>query len=180
MKYEFIEGKNYKIHAYKHNGNIHRSWDQALYLGKEENAYVFYNNKTKVTESDGRTWRTREPAILYFYEDSWFNIIGQIKRNGIFYYCNIATPFVLEEDTIKYIDYDLDLRVFPNFGYRKLDNNEYLYHKKIMNYSNKIDYVVNYEFMHLVEMVKLKKTPFNHEDILKFAKEAKKYSKKCN
>ena len=47
-------------------------------------------------------------------KDRWFNIIGQLKDYGIYFYCNIATPYIIDEKVIKYIDYDLDLRVFPN------------------------------------------------------------------
>jgi protein associated with RNAse G/E len=103
------------------------------------NRYIFdyslNDNKTKVIESDGRCWRTKEPAIMYFYKNSWYNVIGQLKKNGIYYYCNIASPYVIDGNTIKYIDYDLDLRVFPNGSYKILDKGEYKYHSKLMNYS---------------------------------------------
>ena len=67
----------------------------------------------------------------------------QLKKDGIFYYCNIATPYIIEEKTIKYIDYDLDLRVFPSGEYKILDRMEYKYHKKIMHYSDE-EYQINY------------------------------------
>ena len=53
-------------------------------------------DKTKVTESDGQTHRTKEPAIMFFYRKRWFNIIAQLKKYGLFYYCNIATPYLLD------------------------------------------------------------------------------------
>ena len=112
---------------------------------------VFGNNRTTVTEALGNTWKTKEPAIMYFFKDEWFNIIVQFKKDGIYYYCNIATPFILEEKTIKYIDYDLDLRVFPNGSYKVLDRMEYKYHKKIMNYSDELDQVINYALDDLIK-----------------------------
>ena len=93
-------GKNYMIHSYKHNGSIHRSWDEARLLDIKDDYMVFGNNKTKVTEADGRSWNTKEPAILYFYNDSWYNVIAQIKEDGIYYYCNIASPYIIEDETI--------------------------------------------------------------------------------
>ncbi len=132
-------GDKLQIQCYKHNGKIHRSWDEALVLDVKEDYIVCGNNKTLVTESDGTTWKTKEPAIMYFFKDSWYNIIVQLKKDGIFYYCNIATPFIIEEKTIKYIDYDLDLRVFPSGEYKILDRMEYKYHKKIMHYSENLD-----------------------------------------
>ena len=136
-------GDRYKIQCYKHNGKIHRDWDEAVVLDVKDDYIVFGNNKTMVTESQGTWWRTKEPAIMYFFKNEWFNIISQMKKDGIYYYCNIATPFIIEEGTIKYIDYDLDLRIFPNGEYKILDRLEYEYHKKLMGYSKELDQVIN-------------------------------------
>ena len=57
MKLEI--GKRYNIHSYKHDSKIHRSWDEAILLEKHNNYLIFGNDRTKVTESDGRTWRTK-------------------------------------------------------------------------------------------------------------------------
>ena len=144
MNIEKLEiGKKYEIHGYKHDKKIHRSWDEAVLLEIHDDYLIFGNEKTKVTESDGRTWRTKEPAVLYFFYKDWYNIIGQYKKNGIYYYCNMASPFIIEENTIKYIDYDLDLRIFPKGEYKILDKLEYQYHKKKMNYSDDLDLVIN-------------------------------------
>ena len=71
-KEELIIGKKYLIHAYKHDGKIHRSWDEAVLLEIHDEYLVFGNEKTKVTESDGRTWHTKEPAVLCFYYNILF------------------------------------------------------------------------------------------------------------
>ena len=136
-------GDRLTIHCYKHNGKIHRSWDEATVLEITDDMLVCANNKTIVTESDGRSHKTNEPAVMFFYKRKWFNIIGQLKPFGLFYYCNIATPYLIDDGIIKYIDYDLDLRVFPDGGFRVLDKNEYKYHKKIMNYPPELDKVIN-------------------------------------
>ena len=44
-------------------------------LDIKDNYLVFGNEKTKVTESDGRTWHTKEPAVLYFFKDKWFKLL---------------------------------------------------------------------------------------------------------
>ncbi len=135
-------GDRLQIQCYKHNGKVHRVWDEAVLLDIKKDYMVFGNNKTLVTESDGNKWKTKEPAVMYFFNNKWFNVIAQLKKDGIYYYCNIATPFIIEEGTIKYIDYDLDLRIFPSGEYKILDKLEYKYHKKKMNYSDELDEVV--------------------------------------
>lgn len=147
-------GDKYEIHCYKHNGKIHRAWDEAVVLDIKKDYIVFGNNRTKVTESQGTWWRTKEPAVMYYFKNRWFNIIVQLKKDGIYYYCNIATPFIIEENTIKYIDYDLDLRIFPSGEYKILDRLEYDYHKKIMGYSKDLDIVINGALDELISLYK--------------------------
>ncbi len=158
-------GEKLTIHCYKHNGKIHRMWDEAVVLEITEDYIICANNKTTVTESDGSSYKTNEPAVMYFYKRNWFNVIGQLKNQGLFYYCNIASPYLIDNGIIKYIDYDLDLRVFKDGGFRILDRNEYNYHKKIMKYSNDIDLIVKEELTKLINMKKSNEGPFKKDII---------------
>ena len=164
-------GQKYERHGYKHDGKVYRAWDEAVLLEIHDDYLVFGNDKTKVTEADGRTWHTKEPAALYFFYNNWYNIIGQYKKDGIYYYCNIASPFIIEENTIKYIDYDLDLRVFPDGGFKILDRGEYKYHKNIMKYSDRIDAIVKSELTNLINMVRRKEMAFEPGQIEKIYQE---------
>ena len=165
---ELIIGKKYEIHGYKHDGKIHRAWDEAILLEIHDDYLIFGNEKTKVTESDGRTWHTKEPAVLYFFKNNWYNIIGQYKKDGIYYYCNMASPFLIEEVTIKYIDYYLDLRVFPDGSFKVLDRGEYKYHKSIMNYSQEIDRILKEELTNLINKVRKKELAFKDGTVEKY------------
>ena len=129
-------GHKYQIHSYKHNGQIYKAWDEATLLNFDfkKGVLIFANNCTTVTEKDGHTWKTKEPAILYFFLNRWYNIIGQYKGRGISYYCNMASPIIIEDNTIKYIDYDLDVRVFSSGAFKVVDKNEYNYHKNKFKY----------------------------------------------
>ena len=158
-------GDKLEIHCYKHNGHLHRQWDEAVLLEKNKDYMVFGNNKTTVVDSDGQVWNTKEPAILFFFNNRWFNIIGQLKDYGIYFYCNIATPFLIDENVIKYIDYDLDLRVFPNGSFKVLDRMEYKFHKRQMHYSNRLDFILRYELGNLIELVRNKDFPFDKNTI---------------
>ncbi len=174
-------GKQYEIHCYKHNGKIHRAWDEAVLLEIHDDYLVFGNEKTKVTEADGRAWKTKEPAIMYFFKNSWYNVIGQYKTDGIYYYCNMASPYIIEEETIKYIDYDLDLRVFPDGSFKVLDRGEYNYHKTIMQYPESIDRILKEELTSLINLARTKTGPFRMglvEHYYKIYKEAKKQPNK--
>ena len=79
----------------------------------------------------------------------------------------------MEEGTIKYIDYDLDLRVFPDGSFKVLDRGEYKYHKAIMNYSEDLDKILKSELTNLINLVRQKALMFDKDTI-------KKYNQKYN
>lgn len=156
-------GDKFEIQCYKHNKKVHRAWSEAIVLDIKKDYMVFGNSKTLVTEEEGTTWRTKEPAIMYYFKNKWYNVIAQMKNDGIYYYCNIATPFIIEENTIKYIDYDLDLRIFPKGEYKVLDRLEYEYHKNKMKYSEDLDIVINNALTELINEYKENAFMFNSE-----------------
>ena len=105
-----------------------------------------------MTEDDGRRWVTREPAIVYFHRKYWFNIVAMIRDNGVSYYCNLASPFVLDKEALKYVDYDLDVKVFPDGEKRLLDTDEYELHKAQCTPAD-IDFIVKEHVKILVDWI---------------------------
>lgn len=158
-------GDKVTIHCYKHDGSIHKSWKYAYVLDIKEDLIVLGNENVLVTKEDGRTWRTKEPAIMFFYNNRWFNVIAQIKSNGLFYYCNIASPYVIDGNVVKYIDYDLDLRVYNDGAFKILDKNEYTYHKRKMHYGDTIDKILKSELSELIGMKRRNEFPFDIKSI---------------
>ncbi len=129
-------GDKYKIHCYKHNGEAYQASEETIILDIKDDYIVCGNYMVDVKEPEGHTYKTKELAIIYFYKHNWFNCIAQLKSFGLFYYCNMASPYIIDENVIKYIDYDLDLRVFPDGGYKILDYNEYKYGVRMVATSN--------------------------------------------
>ena len=171
-------GDKLTIKCYKHNGQFHREWDEAVLLDETEDYIVCGNYKTKVTESNGSTYHTKEPAILYFYKNKWYNVIAQLKTFGLFYYCNIASPYVIEDKTIKYIDYDLDLRVFPGGRFKILDKNEYKYHSEKMNYPEEIKMIIERELSTLIDQKRKGLEGFQKEEIKRYVEKYKEITGK--
>ena len=158
-------GDKLTIHCYKHNGKIDRISGEAIVLDETDEYLVCANNEVKLIENDGRSHRTKEIAILFFYQKEWYNILAQLKKYGLFYYCNIASPYIIDGNIIKYIDYDLDLRIFPDGTFKVLDKNEYRYHKITMRYSEEIDIIVQDSLNKLIENKNINAFPFKKEVI---------------
>lgn len=159
------EGDFITIQSYKHDGNLHRAWRDTMVLKTTEHSLIGVNDHTLVTENDGRRWVTREPAIVYFHKKFWFNIVAMIREEGISYYCNMASPYILDQEALKYIDYDLDVKVFADGGKRLLDVEEYENHRRKMNYSTDLDYVIKENVKILVDWINNQKGPFSKEYI---------------
>ncbi|AJO21765.1 DUF402 domain-containing protein [Mycobacterium avium subsp. hominissuis] len=159
------EGDKIQIQSYKHNGHIHRIWEETTVLKGTKSLVIGGNDRTLVTESDGRTWITREPAICYFHADHWFNIIGMIREDGVYYYCNLGSPFVYDSEALKYIDYDLDIKVYPDMTFTLLDEDEYEYHRKKMGYPDVIDHILKRNVDILIHWIRQRKGPFSPDFI---------------
>ncbi|NIK11574.1 DUF402 domain-containing protein [Alkalibacillus sp. S2W] len=155
------DGDEIEIRSYKHNGSLHRVWEKTIVLHSDETTLIGGNDRVKVTESDGRTWRTREPAITYFTTDYWFNIISMMRQDGIYYYCNISSPYVVDHEALKYIDYDLDIKVFADGSYKILDEDEYDIHRKKMNYPDVLQQILYKQLQILEQWVQGRKGPFD-------------------
>ena len=167
-------GDTLVIHCYKHNGVIYESSRVAYVIDIKDDYIVLGDENVLITKQDGRTWHTKGSAIMFFYKKRWFNIIAQLKEDGIFYYCNIASPFVIDDNALKYIDYDLDLRVFNDGAFKILDRNEYNYHKKLMKYPEEINYIIKQELSSLIEMKKASVFPFDKKRIEDYYKKFQK------
>ena len=171
-------GTSVPIHSYKHNQKLHRIWKKTVVLHQDQELLVTANNRTKVIESDGRSWHTKEPAICYFYNDLWFNIIGMLKKDGVYFYCNLSSPYLYDGEAIKYIDYDLDVKVFPDGKYVLLDEKEYKSHQEMMCYPDEIKNIIKEQTKILISRIKNKEKPFCLSDIHQYYEQYKTITKK--
>lgn len=168
--------KDIQIQSYKHDGKLHRIWEKATVLNEDEKAIIVANRRTKVIESNGRFWHTREPSVTWFFKNHWFNIIGIIKKDGLHYYCNIASPYTIDEEALKYIDYDLDIKVLDDYSYTILDRNEYNKHMERMSYSSELKQILEKELLTLRSMIENREDPFNEEVVTNWFNEYKKHT----
>lgn len=70
----------------------------------------------------------------------------------VYHITAIQHHLIIEDGTIKYIDYDLDLKIYIDGKYKILDKMHYKYHKKLMNYPETIDGIVNESLEELIKL----------------------------
>lgn len=129
------------VHAYKFDGVLYRSWEFPTII-KETKEYIcvdLWNTHVITTNDGGKRFfhsKLNRPTIWFFFKDEWYNMIVSKKGNKYYYYINIASPYIVEDEVIKYIDFDLDYRVPDAKGKRitLLDQDEFEEHLKKYKY----------------------------------------------
>lgn len=163
--YNSFKGHWIRVQSFKHDSSLHRTWDYAMILEKNEDYIVIASKTNRVIESDGRIWYTKEPAISIFFFHEWFNVIAMIRGDSVYYYCNIASPSLIDSHTIKYIDYDLDLKLLPDNHIVELDIKEYEFHRKKYDYSNDLDLICKHSFQKIADLMRKRVFPFDDNAI---------------
>ena len=154
------------VQAYKHDGLLHRQWSPA-YLTLENPDYWALSSKASlVTENDGRRWMTKEHAVFILFKHEWMNIICMMKENGgICYYVNVASPTIKDHGFLRYIDYDLDVKLFPDETIKELDEQEFERHVLTYGYSGELTTAIKKSFSSIKKRMQGGVFPFNENDV---------------
>ncbi len=155
-----------EIISYKHNGELHRVWQYAYIVEETDNKIILVNDRANVIDGDGRRWKTKEPAVCYFYKDYWFNIICMLRNNSIYYYCNLSSPYVFDSEGIKYIDYELDVKVFPSGDRLILDRDEFEFNALDYHYSQDLINIIERQLKVLLNLIDRGEGPFNPQNVM--------------
>jgi len=157
------------IKSFKHNGRLHRQWQQYWLVPKErllarhaeESMLVLVARETNVQESSGKRWTSRVPAVTFFIPGEWYNIVALMENGGIRYYCNVASPVYRQGHVLTYIDYDLDVIHYPDGSMHVVDRDEYEANKHAYHYPSDVQQRVAGGMNTLKERIKTRGEPFS-------------------
>ncbi|WP_424767033.1 DUF402 domain-containing protein [Paenibacillus sp. sgz302251] len=176
------------IKSFKHNGHLHRTWQQNWLVHDElmspahraESMTVLINRQTPIQESDGKVWVSRVPAVSFFIPGQWFNIVALLEEGGVRYYCNIASPPYLQGEVLTYIDYDLDVILTANGDRFVVDQDEYEMHKAAYHYPKMVEKKVHEGLEALLMRIDQGQAPFEDHDVLQYYEEWLKHFNEVN
>lgn len=165
------ETERIQIKSFKHDGKIHRLWEQNWLVPshaldqrlQELDVWVLINDRTPIREADGNYWISKVPSVVYFLPGKWFNIVGLIEDGTVRFYCNVASPPYKYDDVITYIDYDLDVIRYPNGRIDVVDRDEYKSHREKYKYSGQTVHKIENGLSSLVGMIERNHFLFDQE-----------------
>ncbi|CAM4366252.1 DUF402 domain-containing protein [Paenibacillus alkaliterrae] len=167
------------IKSFKHNGHLHRTWQQNWLVPDElltpehraESMTVLINRQTPIQESDGKIWISRVPAVSFFIPGQWFNVVALLEEGGVRYYCNVASPPYLQGDVLTYIDYDLDVIRTADGERFVVDQDEYDMHKAAYHYPKMVDEKVREGLDALLLRIDQEQAPFHEQVVTQYFEE---------
>ncbi|WKX02578.1 DUF402 domain-containing protein [Candidatus Mycoplasma mahonii] len=165
------EGQIVNIQAYKHSGLLYRQWNGAKVIEVSDQDVVLLVYKTKVIEEKQQKWTVREPMLWWLSKEKWHNTTGLIRSSGTYFYTNLASPFIYEEGTIKYIDYDLDVKAYPEKPIKIVDRREFEENKIEMKYPEKLIHIIENETKIIVKLINSGDSYFDEEVIAQWVEE---------
>ncbi len=156
------------VQAYKHDGLLHRKWSPAYLVEETADYWALASRASFVTERDGRKWMTKEHAIFILFKKEWMNVICMMKEGGgICYYVNIASPTLMDDGYLKYIDYDLDVKLFPDGVVKELDIQEFERHSEAYGYSADLNAAIRISMEHVLSLMENREFPFVDNEVLR-------------
>ena len=160
-----IEGKWIQIQAYKHNGELHRQWSYGYCIKETPDYFVIVSVRASVIEADGRKWHTKEPALFILSKNKWMNVIAMMKEDGVCFYVNLASPTLFDGKYLKYIDYDLDIKMFSDGTTKLVDVNEFKKHSEEQCYGEDVKRILSKQVDEIYKMMKARSYPFQSDEI---------------
>ncbi len=130
-------GRRIYVSSTKYDGSPH--WDFDSWFVLDEDPLLVTQNFAgqELNTSDG-PWTTPYHVRNHFWLDGrWYNVMRfESPNTGALdsWYCNVTTPAMFDGETIRYVDLDLDVRVWPSGEAEVLDEDEFLENSERMAY----------------------------------------------
>ena len=107
--------------------------------------------------------RRKTLSYEFYWLDGWFNVFRFHEPNGDFrnFYCNLQIPPEFENDTLNYVDLDIDVLVWKDFSVEILDVEEFMENCQKYNYSTEIQQQTRLNLKKLLKLIENREFPFD-------------------
>ena len=139
-----------------------RSWTAELAEELDDVIVLLGEFDDEVSHPDLGVIRKGTTSKEFFFFDRWYNIFKFREPDGEFrnYYCNIAMPPTFDEDTLRYVDLDLDVLVDREGIVTVLDRDEFETNIEVFGYTSEIIRKVEDAIVELLRVIEQRDWPF--------------------
>lgn len=156
-------GTTITVRAYKYDGREHRRWPAQIL--KQDGSLLVLDAyfPAEISHDLLGTIAAGTHSLEYYWLDRWYNVFRFAEPSGELrnYYCNVNVPPSLNEDSLSYIDLDLDILVAPDFSYQILDRDDFENNAKLYNYPDDVQKHALQALDELVDMIESREFPFD-------------------
>ncbi|MCK5758535.1 MAG: DUF402 domain-containing protein [Clostridiales bacterium] len=144
--------KTYVMKAYKYDSKIH--YEQSLQLKEKFGDHIVLKGakgRELIHYTRNAVYKFDAATYEYFFTDRWYTaaLVFDDDGNVMHVYCNIALPCKITDDTVEFIDRDVDVLVREG-KIEVVDIDEFEEHKELYGYSKDLETKV----FEAVELVK--------------------------
>jgi protein associated with RNAse G/E len=152
-----------QINARKSDNKIHRSWKCQL-INQQDSLLIFVGEfAEEVKHSDLGLIKKGTVSYEYYWLDRWYNVFRFHEPEGDLrnFYCNVNMPPIFENESLDYIDLDIDVLVWKDFSYEILDLEEFESNSLRFNYSSNVIENARKSLYELIRMINQRQFPFD-------------------
>ena len=158
-------GRPIHVVSTKYDGSAHWEFDSFFVL--ENGPLVIATNFAgQQLHNKAGLWTTPFDVRNYFWSDRWYNIMrcDRPKAAGLeYWYCNVTTPTLYDGENIRYVDLDLDVRVYADGRIELLDEDEFVENSQRMGYPPSVIEQARRAAAELIELATARRFPFDQQ-----------------
>lgn len=151
------------INSRKYDQSIRRSWN-CKFIQETADYLVFLGEfETEVNHKQLGVIRPATISCEYYWKNEYYNVFRFHEPDGEFrnFYCNVNMPPVMMNNTLDYVDLDVDILVWKDFSIEILDIDEYETNKEKFSYPAKLQQKVSESIETLLSKIKHREFPFD-------------------
>jgi len=142
-------------------------WSQPLHVLERRGAMIVGEWRVGDEVIEGsKTLIQPATACIVLWTDRWYNVIhNSVPMYDRVWYCNVATPAVLDGDTLRYTDMDLDIAVTTDGEVQVLDEDEFDTNQARYGYPEPVTRAAREGLAEALDLIRRRVFPFAHADL---------------
>jgi protein associated with RNAse G/E len=158
-------GRQITVSVLKHDGHQYRRWHGQLVEWKDSLLVLKAEFDVDVSHQLLGEIKRGTKTIEYYWIDRWYNVFRFLAADETtrLWYCNIATPPKVSDNTLTYVDLDIDIVVQPDYSYQVLDLDEFETNVHRYSYSDEHKTKARAAVNQLTSMIEGRQFPFVDE-----------------